>query len=138
MPGMHNDLAEPGEMMVRAFNLWRQTRWPGSQGRGRYAEALFNLYVLRTLTLLVMRLWDAGPAAAGARLGQVQQLLDGLWGSSPADQPVLVRDARWLIPVAQSPTTDALHPYFSVAEHIATSLQEADRLEIHRAKIALA
>src|SRR5690606_6400767 len=29
-------------------------------------------------------------------------------------------------------------PYFNVAEHIATSLQEADRLEIHRATIALA
>src|SRR5690606_5415850 len=49
MPGMHNDLPDPGEMMLRAFNLWRQTRWPGVNGRVRYAQALFNLYLLRAL-----------------------------------------------------------------------------------------
>ena len=32
MPGMHNDLVDPGEMMVRGFHLWRQTRWPGTTG----------------------------------------------------------------------------------------------------------
>src|SRR5689334_6717652 len=26
-PGMHNDLVDPAEMMVRAFYLWRQTHW---------------------------------------------------------------------------------------------------------------
>jgi len=138
MPGMHNDLPDPGEMMVRAFNLWRQTRWPGQNGRARYAQALFNLYVLRELELLVMRIWDAGADAAQPRLAQVQALLDALWSASPGDQPVLVRDARWLIPIAQSPTTDELHPYFDVAEQLQASLTEDDRLEIHRATIALA
>lgn len=138
MPGMHNDLPDPGEMMLRAFNLWRQTRWPGANGRVRHATALFNLYLLRTLELLVMRIWDAGPGEAAARLKQVQALLDALWASSPADQPVLIRDARWLIPTAQSPTTDELHPYFDVAEKLAGSLAEEDRLEVHRATIALA
>ncbi len=138
MPGLHNDLADPGEMMTRAFNLWRQTRWPGADARLRHAEALFNLYVLRTLTLLVMRIWDAGAEQAAARLAGVQQALDALWASSPAGLPVLVRDARWLVPIAQSPTTDALHPYFDVAEQLADSLHEEDRLEVHRATIALA
>src|ERR1700733_13922457 len=47
MPGMHNDLVDPGEMMVRGFHLWRQTRWPGRKGRVRYAQTLFNSYVMR-------------------------------------------------------------------------------------------
>ena len=37
---------------------------------------------------------------------------------SPADQPVIVRDARWLIPLAQSLITDELAPYFEVAEQV--------------------
>src|SRR5690606_26199182 len=104
MPGLHNDLADAGEMMGRAFNLWQQTRWPGRNVIERYAHALFNLYFLRNLELLVMRLWDAGADQAGTRLEQVQQLLDALWQSSPPGQPLMVRDARWLIPIAQSPT----------------------------------
>src|SRR5215831_1618109 len=119
-PGMYNDLVDPAEMMVRAFYLWRQTHWPGHSGRARYAHTLFNLYVIRCLALLSMRLWDAGSTSAPERvedrLSQVQGLLDHLWRVSPADQPVLVRDARWLIPVAQSPTTDELAGYFEVAE----------------------
>lgn len=138
MPGLHNDLADAGEMMGRAFNLWQQTRWPGRNVIGRYAQALFNLYVLRNLELLVMRLWDAGAAQAGGRLEQVQQSLDALWQSSPPDQPVMVRDARWLIPIAQSPTTDELQPYFDVAAQLEGSLAGEDRLEVHRATIALA
>src|SRR5215475_12784788 len=58
-PGLHNDLVDPAEMMVRAFHLWRQTHWPGHSGRVRYAHTLFNLYVIRYLALLIMRLWDA-------------------------------------------------------------------------------
>ncbi len=104
----------------------------------RYAEALFNLHVVRCLALLDMRLWDAGLDAASARLAEVQGVLDALWSTSPPDQPVLVRDARWLVPVAQSPTTDELGPYFDVAEKIATSLPEQDRLEIHKASVLMA
>ncbi|HTQ36425.1 MAG TPA: hypothetical protein VMH77_05255 [Steroidobacteraceae bacterium] len=138
MPEVFNDLIDPGEMMARAFNLWRQTRWPGRSGRLRYAQTLFNLYLLRNLELLVMRLWDAGADSAGDRLSRAQGVLDQLWESSPADQPVLVRDARWLIPVAQSPTTDDLRPYFRVAAQVANSFGEQDRLEIHRAGVAMA
>src|SRR5499427_3482586 len=63
-PGLHNDLVDPAEMMVRGFHLWLQTRWPGHSGRVRYAHTLFNLYVIRCLALLSMRLWDAGPAGS--------------------------------------------------------------------------
>ena len=138
MPGMHNDLVDAGQMMVRGFHLWQQTRWPGRNGRVRYAHTLFNAYVIRCLELLIMRLWDAGTGGAGARLSQVQDLLNQLWGGSPADQPVLVRDARWLIPLAQSPTTEDLAAYFAIAERIAQSLSQDDRIEIHKASVEMA
>jgi hypothetical protein len=138
MPGLHNDLIDPAQMMIRGFHLWRQTRWPGRHARVRYAHTLFNLYLVRCLELLIMRLWDAGPEAAADRLAQVQGLLDRLWKGSPTDQPPLVRDARWLIPLAQSPTTEELAPYFEVAEQIAASLSEQDRIEIHKASVQMA
>jgi hypothetical protein len=138
MPELHNDLIDPAQMMIRGFHLWRQTRWPGRNGRVRYAHTLFNLYLIRCLELLIMRVWDAGTDPAGARLTQVQGLLDELWKGSPADQPVLARDARWLIPLAQSPTTDELAPYFAVLEQIAESLAEEDRIEIHKASVQMA
>lgn len=138
MPGMPNDLVEPGEMMIRAFHLWRQTRWPGRNARVRYAHTLFNVYLIRCLALLCMRAWDAGSASAGDRLSQAQRLLDQLWRAGPADQPVLVRDARWLIPLAQSPTTDELAGYFEVAERIAQMPSETDRVEIQRAGALMA
>jgi len=138
IPGMYNDLVDPAEMMIRGFHLWRQTRWPGRNGRVRYAHTLFNLYVLRCLELLSMRLWDAGSSSAGDRLSQVQGVLDQLWRITPADQPVLVRDARWLIPLAQSPTTDELAAYFEVLEQIAQTLSQEDRIEIHKAGVQMA
>lgn len=138
MPGLHNDLVDPAEMMMRGFHFWRQTRWPGRNGRVRYAQTLFNLYVLRSLELLVMRLWDAGAGSAGDRLVHIQNVLDRLWRTSPSDQPVLVRDARWLLPLAQSPTTDELSPYFEVAAQIAGSLSQEDRVEISKASVQMA
>jgi len=138
IPGQHNDLVDAGEMMVRGFYLWGQTHWPGHSGRVRYAQTLFNLHAIRQLALLTMRLWDAGSPSAGDRLPQVQGVLDQLWRTAPADQPVLVRDARWLIAVAQSPTTDELSRYFEVAEQIAASFSEKDRIEIHKAGIRMA
>ncbi len=133
MPELHNDLVAPAELMARAFHLWQQTRWPGRNGRVRYAHTLFNVYVLRWLELLSLRLWDTEPGRAGHRLTQLQRVLDALWRSSPGDQPVLVRDARWLIPLAQSPTTDELAAYFEVAEQVAETLAETDRIEIQKA-----
>ena len=138
LPGLHNGLVDPAEMMIRGFHLWRQTRWPGRNGRVRYAHTLFNLYVIRCLELLSMRLWDAGSSSAGDRLSQVQGVLDQLWKTTPADQPVLVRDARWLIQMAQSPATDDLGAYFEVAEKIAETLSEEDRIEIHKAGVRMA
>jgi hypothetical protein len=129
---------DPAEMMIRGFHLWRQTRWPGRNGRVRYAHTLFNLYVIRCLELLTMRLWDAGSSSAGDRLSQVQGVLDQLWAITTADQPVLVRDARWLIQMAQSPATDELGAYFEVAAKIAETLSEADRIEIHKAGVRMA
>ena len=137
LPGLHNGLIDPAEMMTRAFYLWQQTRWPGRNGRIRYAHTLFNLYVIGRLELLSMRLWDAGASSAGDRLSQVQSMLDQLWKNTPTDQPVLVRDARWLIQLAQSPATDELGAYFEVAEKIAGALAEEDRLEIHKAGVRM-
>jgi hypothetical protein len=137
-PGLHNDIVDPSEMMVRAFHLWLQTRWPGYSGRVRYAQTLFNLYVIRCLALLTMRLWDSGSTSAGDRLSEVQGVLDQLLRTNPPDQPLLVRDARWLIPVAQSPTTDELFGYFEVAKQIAESFSEEDRIEIHKAAVRMA
>ena len=124
--------------MKRGFVLWQRTRWPGRDGRVRYAHTLFNLYVLRLLALLSMRVWDAGPAGAGDRLSRVQGVLDELWRTAPADQPVLVRDARWLFALAQSPTTDELWAYFEVAQRIAETLSAEDRIEIHKAGVRMA
>ena len=138
IPGLHNGLVDAAEMMVRGFHLWRQTRWPGRNGRVRYAHTLFNLYVLRCLALLSMRLWDAGTGSAGDRLSLLQHVLDRLWATTPADQPVLVKDARWLIQLAQSPATDHLGAYFDVAANIADSLSEEDRIEIHSAGARMA
>ncbi len=141
MPGLYNGLIDPAEMMMRGFYLWRQTRWPGRNGRVRYAHTLFNLYVIRCLELLTMRLWDAGSSSAPDRvedrLSHVQGVLDDLCTSAPADQPVLVRDARWLIQLAQSPATDDLGAYFHVAEQIAESFSAEDRIAIHKAGVRM-
>ena len=89
---LHNDLIHPAEMMIRGFYCWQQTRWPGRNGRMHYAHTLFNLYVLRSLQFLSMRLWDAvpaaerpaseredeGPSTARRRLAEIQGLLDSI------------------------------------------------------------
>jgi hypothetical protein len=137
LPGLHNGLVDPAEMMIRGFHLWQQTRWPGRNGRIHYAQTLFNLYVLRCLELLSIRLWDDNSSTAGNRLSHIQGVLDRLWATTPADQPVLVRDARWLIQMAQSPATDDLGAYFEVAEKIAGTLSKEDRIEIHKAGVRM-
>jgi hypothetical protein len=124
-------------MMIRGFHFWQQTRWPGRNGRMHYAHTLFNLYVIRCLEFLSMRLWDEDPSRAGGRLAEIQGVLDELWRSSPADQPVIVRDARWLIPLAQSLITDELAAYFEVAQQVTETLQEADVLEIQKAHVRM-
>jgi hypothetical protein len=134
---LHNDLIHPAEMMIRGFHFWQQTHWPGRNGRLHYAHTLFNLYVIRCLEFLSMRLWDDDPGSAGERLAGIQGVLDDLRRSSPADQPVIVRDARWLIPLAQSLITDELAPYFEVSRQVTETLREADRLEIRKAHVRM-
>ncbi len=139
---LHNDLIHPAETMIRAFYCWQQTRWPGRNGRLHYAHTLFNLYVLRWLQFLSMRLWDADPSGlaqetAVGRLAEIQGVLDQLWNTSPAGQPVFVRDARWLIPLAQSLITDELAPYFEVARQVTETLPEADMIEIQKAHVRM-
>jgi hypothetical protein len=134
VPDLHNDLIHPAEMMIRAFYCWQQTRWPGRGGRLHYAHTLFNLYVIRHLQFLSMRLWDGVPRP---RLAEIQAVLDELWSGSPAGQPVIVRDARWLIPLAQSLITDDLAPYLEVARQVAETLPEADVLEIQKAHVRM-
>jgi hypothetical protein len=138
LPGLHNGIVDPAEMMIRAFHLWGQTRWPGRNGRVRYAHTLFNLYVIRCLALLSMRVWDDGSSSAGERLSHVQGVLDRLWTMKTANQPVLVRDARWLVPLAQSPATDGLGAYFEVAQKVGEALSEEDRVEIRKAGVRMA
>ncbi len=133
----HNDLIHPAEMMVRAFHCWQQTRWPGRNGRMHYAHTLFHLYGIRYLQFLSMRIWDDDPGSAGRRLAEIQSVLDELWRSSPAGQPAFVRDARWLIPLAQSLITDELAPYFEVARMVAETLPQPDVLEIHKAHVRM-
>ena len=134
---LHNDLIHPAEMMIRGFYCWQQTRWPGGSGRMHYANTLFNLYVLRCLQFLSMRIWDENPSSSRGRLAEIQGVLDELWRSSPADQPVIVRDARWLIPLTQSLITDELAPYFEVAQQVTETLLEADVLEIQKAHVRM-
>lgn len=138
IPGLHNGLIDPAEMMTRAFYVWQHTRWPGRNGRLRYAHTLFNTYVLGRLTLLSLHVWDAGPSESRERLSQLQAVLDQLWAATPADQPILVRNARWLIALAQSPATDDLGAYFDVAEQVATCTANEDRVDIHDAGVRMA
>ena len=74
--GLYNDLIHPAEMMSRAFYCWQQTRWPGRNGREHYAHTLFNLFAIRRLQFLSLRLWDDDPARAGVRLAAIQSVLD--------------------------------------------------------------
>lgn len=146
-----NALVDPVEQTLRAIHMWRATRWPGQNGRRHFAQTLFNLEIVRYLTLLGMRLWDdengrnddcrryavetgdTRDAGVPARLAQMQALLDALWREAPADQPRLVRDVRWLFPVAMSPTTDSLAGYFTIAARIASTFTEADLIETQKA-----
>lgn len=134
---LHNDLVDPVEMMIRGFYCWQQTRWPGRNGRVRYAHTLFNLYVLRRLELLSLRIWDDTERSPDDRLSALRTLLDELWRGGPADQPALVRDARWLVPLAQSPTTDELRGYFEIAERVAQTLSEQGRQAIRQAHVRM-
>lgn len=134
---VYNDLIHPAELMIRAVHCWQQTRWPGQNGRTHYAHTLFNLYVVRCLAFLSMRIWDDDSRSATTRLAGIQTSLDELWKNSPADQPMFVRDARWLIPLAQSLITDELAPYLENARLVAETLPKDDVLEIQKVYVRM-
>jgi hypothetical protein len=127
---------DPLELIPRAYDYWDRHRWPGRSGREQYADAIYAATMLRHLALLSMRIWDDGDTEAQTRLGAIQSLVDAL---NLAGQPkVFIRDARWLIPIAQGPLTRDLAPYFAVSDHVAGSFDDSTRLGLHKANARLA
>lgn len=127
---------DPLELIVRAYEHWEATRWPGAAGRLAYAETIFSVFAVRQLEHLSLRIWDDGHDRAHERLSDVQRLLDGL--NAPATSCVFVRDARWLIQTGLGPFTKHLRPYFAVADRIAASFSDQARLGLHGAGARLA
>ena len=125
---------DPAGVVRYAHHVWNRDRWPGRNGRIAYARSVFALFILRLLAHLSLRIWDEGDAAAPARLRQVQRILD----LSNAGDASAVRDARWLLQVAQGPLTTRLEPYFVIADHVARSFSGGDRMTIHHAGAVLA
>jgi hypothetical protein len=126
---------DPVDLVVRAHHHWDHNRWPGKSGRITYARSIYAVFMMRQLEHLSMRIWDEGHGTASQRLQQVQHLLDLL---NAGGAPPRVRDARWLIQSAQSSLTRHLKPYFTMAERIAASFTDRERLEIHKAGATLA
>ena len=50
---------------------------------------------------------------------------------------MFVRDARWLLQLAQSPATDDVGAYFDVALKVVETLPAQDRIEIHKAGVRM-
>ena len=126
---------DPVGLVRYAQHVWDRDRWPGRNGRIAYAQSVYAVFILRQLAHLSLRIWDEGNHMASKRLQQVQQLLDLL---NTAGAAPLVRDARWLIQIAQGPLTTHLKPYFVIADRVAGSFMDRDRREIHKAGAALA
>ena len=131
----HSREIDPVGLVRYAQHLWDRDRWPGRNGRIAYAQSLYAVFILRQLAHLSLRIWDEGNQMASERLQQVQRILDLLNGAGTAP---LVRDARWLIQIAQGPLTTHLKPYFVIADRVAGSFTDRDRREIHKAGAALA
>lgn len=135
MHGSAQQLDAP-ELIVRAYEHWDRSRWPGAAARLRYAHTIWSVFLLRLMQELTLRIWDEGEEQAPHRLRQVQRLLDAVIAGSPAC--ALLRDARWLLHVAQGPLTKGLAPYFRVAERIRRSFAGVDALTLHSAGAKLA
>jgi hypothetical protein len=127
---------DPLEFIPRAYDYWERTRWPGRTGRERYAQGLYAAFMLRQLEQLSLRIWDDREDRAGERLSALQDVLFALNASQPP--AVFVRDARWLIPIAQGPRTRNLAAYFRIADQITRSMPGDQRLGVHRANARLA
>ena len=133
--GSPQQLDTPG-LIVRAYQLWDRSRWPGTAARLQFAHALWAVFLLRLLQDLTLRIWDEEENGAAERLQSIQRLLDAVNGGVPGG--ALLRDARWLLQVAQGPLTRELAPYFRVAERIRRSLAGVDALQVHTAGAKLA
>ena len=132
----HANELDPLDLVIRAYERWDQSRWPGKSGRLTYAATICDIFLLRQIEQLTLRIWDDGSEGAEGRLQEVQRMLDRL--NSPPNARVFVRDARWLMQTAQGPLTRHIRPYFTIADHIAESLTEEQRLEVHKAGAKLA
>jgi hypothetical protein len=126
---------DPLELILRAYEHWERSRWPGRSGRLSYAGTLFAVFMLRLLEGLSLRIWDDEAATAQDRLDDLQRRLDRLNG---AGFPVFVRDAAWLIQTSQGPLTKHLRPYLAVADRIAGSLTGPRGVAAHKAGARLA
>ena len=127
---------DPLELIVRAYQYWDRTRWPGRSGRTTYAETVYAVAMLRHLEHLSLRIWDDGPDGVLDRLDRVQELLDRL--NSTGGPNVSVRDVAWVIQIAQGPLTRHPKPYFAIAQRLSESPLNARRLAIHTAGARLA
>jgi hypothetical protein len=125
---------DPLELILRAYDYWERSRWPGRSGRLRYADTLYAVFMLRLLERLSLRIWDEGSGGADRGLQELQRRLDRLNGSGP----VWLRDAGWLIQTAQGPLTKHLRPYLEVADRIAESLPGPRGLAVRKAGARLA
>jgi hypothetical protein len=131
----HSREIDPVGLVRYAQHVWDRDRWPGKNGRIAYAQCVYAVFVLRQLAHLSVRIWDEGNETASMRLQEVQRLLDELNAAGVAP---IVRDARWLIQIAQGPLTMHLKPYFVIAGRVAGSLTDRDRREIQKAGAMLA
>ena len=134
--GTYSHRLDPVDLVVRAYDHWETTRWPGRNGRIAFAHVVYAAFMIGLLEHLSLRIWDSGIDDAEGNLREVQRLLDRLNGDSSG--PVFIRDARWLIQTAQGPLTKELAPYFRVAARIAQSFDAGYRLEVHKAGAVLA
>jgi len=122
---------DPVGLARYAQHFWDRHRWPGRNGRITFAQSLYTVCILRQLAHLSVRIWDEGNDMAPQRLQQVQRLLDLL---NTAGAAPLVRDARWLIQIAQGPLTTHLKPYFVNADRVAGSFTDRERRRLHKAR----
>jgi hypothetical protein len=134
--GRHVHDLDPLELILRAYEHWGATRWPGSSGRLAYAGVLYATWMAQQLGLLSLRIWDDGDVDAGDRIAGLQQRLDRLNAFSVDD--VMVRDVAWLLQATLGPLTRHLEPYLVVADRIDRSLPPGGRLGIHAAGAKLA
>ena len=80
---------DPVGLVRYAQHVWDRDRWPGKNGRIGYAQRVYDVFILRQLAHLSLRIWDEGDHMASKRLQDVQRVLDRLneTGSVP-----LIRD----------------------------------------------